>query len=116
MLTLELQARSIVFESGERGGDKILDQPKNIKKKSWTIFIRGGRGGVVPKTSISNFIGNFVKFTLFFFKCGRPTTSLFKFLFSHIKFKKNVCCEKKGGTPPPSHPMLRARVIQFLYL
>lgn len=71
MLTLELQARSIVFESGERGGQtypKILDQPKNIKKKSWTIFIRGGRGGVVPKTSISNFIGNFVKFTLFFFK------------------------------------------------
>lgn len=69
MLTLELQARSIVFESGERGGGQNSWPAQKYKKKSWTIFIRGGRGGgVVPKTSISNFIGNFVKFTLFFFK------------------------------------------------
>lgn len=70
MLTLELQARSIVFESGEGGGADLSENSwpaQKYKKKSWTIFIRGGRGGVVPKTSISNFIGNFVKFTLFFF-------------------------------------------------
>lgn len=79
---------------------KILDQPKNIKKSLEQFSSVGGGGGVVPKTSISNFNGNFVKFTLFFLKCGRPTPSLFKFLFSHIKFKKNVCCEKKGASPP----------------
>lgn len=47
MLTLELQARSIVFESGERGGQtypKILDQPKNIKK-SLEQFSSVGEGG-----------------------------------------------------------------------
>lgn len=121
MLTLELQARSIVFESGEGGGGADLSEnswpAQKYKKKSWTVFIRGGRGGgVVPKTSISISMAISLNSLYFFLKCGRPTPSLFKFLFSHIKFKKNVCCEKKGGTPPPSHPMLRARVIQFLYL
>lgn len=118
MLTLELQARSIVFESGEGGGADLSENSwpaQKYKKKVLNNFHPWGEGGVVPKTSISNFNGNFVKFTLFFLKCGRPTPSLFKFLFSHIKFKKNVCCEKKGASPPP-HPMLRARVIQFLYL
>lgn len=48
MLTLELQARSIVFESGEGGGGqtypKILDQPKNIKKSLEQFSSVGGGG------------------------------------------------------------------------
>lgn len=91
MLTLELQARSIVFESGEGGGGqtypKILDQPKNIKKSLEQFSsVGGGGGGVVPKTSISISMAISLNSLYFFLKCGRPTPSLFKFLFSHIKF------------------------------
>lgn len=90
---------------GKGGGQtypKILDQPKNIKKSLEQFSsVGGGGGGVVPKTSISISMAISLNSLYFFLKCGRPTPSLFKFLFSHIKFKKNVCCEKKGAPPPP---------------